>query len=150
MTGGTAVTIFGADFENAGAVNFGGTPAAFFTVDSESKITAIAPAGAAPGEVDISVTALGGTTPLVVADRFKYEACEVPKLQGKKLKGAKSSLQAANCALGKVTRTGKGPRKKAKVVKQNPKAGTLLAAGATVKVTLRSKLPKPPKPPKRG
>jgi hypothetical protein len=142
ITGQTSVTIIGTDFENVTAVNFGGTPATSFAVNSENQITAVSPPATALGEVDVSVTTLAGTTKAVATDKFKYEGCTVPKLQRKRLKGAKSSLKAANCALGKVTRTGKGPGKKAKVVKQNPKAGTLLAPGGKVKVTLRSKLPK--------
>ncbi len=141
IQGQTSVTIVGTDFENATAVSFGNTPAASFTVNSESQITAVSPPAASPGDVDVSVTTLAGTTKVVAAGKFKYEACTVPKLQGKKLKAAKARLKAGNCALGKVKRSGKGPRKKAKVVKQNPKAGTLLAPGSTVKITLRSRLP---------
>ncbi|HEX4463808.1 MAG TPA: IPT/TIG domain-containing protein [Solirubrobacterales bacterium] len=149
VTGGTAVTIVGSDFESVSAVKFGDSPSASFTVDSTSKITAIAPKAAAPGEVDISVTTAGGTTASGPADKFKYEACTVPKLGGKRLKAARASLKAGNCALGKVTRKGKGPAKKARVVKQSAKPGTLLAPGSAIKVTLRSKAPKA-KPAKKG
>jgi hypothetical protein len=142
VTGGTAVAISGTDLENATAVKFGGTPATSFTVDSESKITAIAPAATSVGEVDVSVTTLAGTTSLGTASKFKYEACKVPKLKGKKLKAAKSSLKAAKCALGKVTRKGKGPGKNAKVAKQSVKPGKLLAPGSKVNITLRSQAAK--------
>ena len=59
-------------------------------------------------------------------------ACVVPKLVGRKLKGAKKALKKADCKLGKV----KGPKKdSAMVIKQNPGAGTRLAPGSKVKVT---------------
>jgi hypothetical protein len=149
ITGGTAVTIVGSDFESVSAVKFGNSPSTGFTVDSTSKITAVAPPAAAPGEVDISVTTAGGTTASGPADKFKYEACTVPKLGGKRLKAAKASLKAGKCALGKVTRTGKGPAKKAKVKRQSAKPGTLLAPGSAIRVTLFSKAPKA-KPTEKG
>ena len=49
--GGTPVTITGAGFTGATAVNFGGTAATSFTVVSDTEITAVSPAGT--GAVDI-------------------------------------------------------------------------------------------------
>src|SRR5439155_16110986 len=43
-TGGTTVTITGSCFTGATGVDFGGTPATTFTVDSDSQITATSPA----------------------------------------------------------------------------------------------------------
>ena len=54
--GGTSVAITGTNFTGASAVTFGGTPAASFTVNSATSITAITPAGTA-GAADVSVTA---------------------------------------------------------------------------------------------
>ncbi|WP_432159195.1 IPT/TIG domain-containing protein [Streptomyces sp. bgisy153] len=59
-SGGTVVTLLGRDLLNAGAVRFGTTNAASFTVDSANKITATAPAGA--GTSEITVTTPGGTS----------------------------------------------------------------------------------------
>src|SRR5262249_4302651 len=59
--GGDTVTITGADFTDATAVNFGGTPAQNFTIDSGTQITAISPPGAAT--VDVTVVPPDGTTP---------------------------------------------------------------------------------------
>jgi hypothetical protein len=73
VAGGTKVTIIGSEFVpgEETVVRFGSTPAASFTVDSLTKITAIAPAAAA-GTVDVTVTTLYGTTPTSAADRYRY------------------------------------------------------------------------------
>jgi hypothetical protein len=55
---GQTVTITGSDFNAAGAVNFGGTAAASFTVVSPTTITAVIGTGASG---DVSVTTPGGT-----------------------------------------------------------------------------------------
>lgn len=68
---GTQVRISGAGFNYAIGVNFGGTPAASFTVDSDSQITAVAPSEAA-GPVDVTVTSYGGTSATSVADLFVF------------------------------------------------------------------------------
>jgi len=60
-------------------------------------------------------------------------ACLVPNLKGKKLKAARKALTKADCKLGKI----KGEKSKsAKVIKQNPKPGKVLAPGAQVNVKL--------------
>ncbi len=70
--GGTSVTITGVSFTGATAVKFGSTPAAGFTVNSDTSITAASPAQAA-GPVDVSVTAPAGTSTKSGADEFTYE-----------------------------------------------------------------------------
>jgi large repetitive protein len=69
-TGGTSVTITGAAFTNATAVTFGTTPAASFTVNSNTSITAVSPPGT--GVVDVRVTTPLGTSPVVSGDHFSY------------------------------------------------------------------------------
>ena len=129
--GGTSVTIGGHDFTDATAVTFGGVPAAGFTVDSDTQLTAASPPGS-PGAVDIGVRN-PGQSPKVATDTFTYTACVVPKLKGKKLKAVKKRLKNANCKLGKV----KGEKtKKSKVKKQSAKPGTALAPGSKVNVKL--------------
>ncbi len=54
QTGGNTITITGNNFTGATAVQFGSTPAASFTVNSITSITATAPAGA--GTADVVVT----------------------------------------------------------------------------------------------
>lgn len=70
--GGTTVTITGTDFTGATAVTFAGVAATSFTVDSATQITAVTPAGASAGDVDVAVTTGGGTTAL--ASGFRYES----------------------------------------------------------------------------
>jgi len=69
-TGGTTVTVTGANFAGATAVNFGGVAAGAFTVDSGNEISATAPAGA--GTVDVTVVTPYGTSATSSADRFRY------------------------------------------------------------------------------
>uniref|UniRef100_UPI0014614DA4 IPT/TIG domain-containing protein n=1 Tax=Nocardia brevicatena TaxID=37327 RepID=UPI0014614DA4 len=61
VTGGTTVVLTGTALTAANAVNFGGTPATSFTIDSATQITAVAPAGVA-GTVQVTVTTGGGTS----------------------------------------------------------------------------------------
>ncbi len=70
LAGGTSVTITGVNLADAGAVTFGSTAAASFTVDGATAITAVSPAGT--GTVDVTVTAPGGTSPTGDAARFTY------------------------------------------------------------------------------
>ncbi|WP_373283944.1 IPT/TIG domain-containing protein, partial [Nocardia exalbida] len=56
--GGTTVVLTGTDLTGATAVSFGATPAASFTVDSATQITAVTPAGTAT--VQVTVTTVGG------------------------------------------------------------------------------------------
>jgi IPT/TIG domain len=69
--GATTVTITGSGFTGAGAVTFGSTAAASFTVDSPTKITALSP-GHTAGVVDVTVSASGGTSAVSSKDHFKF------------------------------------------------------------------------------
>ncbi|MGY3117865.1 hypothetical protein ACVWXQ_001802 [Bradyrhizobium sp. S3.14.4] len=75
LAGGTSVVITGANFTGttgAGGVKFGATNATSYTVNSNTQITATAPAGSA-GTVDVTVTN-GSTSPTSAADQFTYVA----------------------------------------------------------------------------
>jgi len=132
--GGTSVTISGADLTGATAVTFGGTPA-LFNVNSETQIVAVAPAANEPGPVPIAVTTVAGTA-TNPALTFDYQACIVPQLKGKKLKGAKKRIRKAGCKVGRVTKRDDATAKTGKVVRQGPKAWGKLAPGTKVNVTL--------------
>jgi hypothetical protein len=64
------VAITGSNLGEASAVSFGGAPAASFTVNSESSLTAVSPPGS--GVVDVTVTGPYGTSAPSPGDRFTY------------------------------------------------------------------------------
>ncbi|MFF2953735.1 IPT/TIG domain-containing protein [Kitasatospora sp. NPDC057965] len=70
LAGGSTVVLTGTNLTGASAVNFGATAATSFTVDSDTQITATAPAGSSPGAVDVSVTTPGGTA---AAPKYTYD-----------------------------------------------------------------------------
>jgi hypothetical protein len=71
-TGGTSVTITGAELGEASKVKFGSVEAASFTVESPTSITAVSPPGT--GTVDVTVTTPEGTSSSGSRDHFTYEA----------------------------------------------------------------------------
>jgi CSLREA domain-containing protein len=71
QSGGTKVVITGTHFTGATAVMFGSSAAASFTVNSDTSITATAPAEV-PGVVNMIVTAPGGTCATGAANDFTY------------------------------------------------------------------------------
>lgn len=149
--GGTTVTISGHDFKEATGVRFGSAPATTFQVESDTQMTATAPA-AQPGAVAVAVTTHAGTA----TAPFTYEApspppslsspppppppppsvCEVPKLKGKKLRAAKKRVHAADCKVGKVTKRQGATARSGRVVKQRPPAGSVRPAGTVVRIKL--------------
>jgi hypothetical protein len=131
IAGGTLVKIKGENLTGATGVKFGDVPAAGFNVESDTLITATSPRVLNPGFADVTVTTAAGTSPIVRSDRFKYVACVVPKLKGKKLTAARNLAKKAGCALGKVR-----GNKKGKVKSQTPAPGTVKAPGAKVNVKL--------------
>jgi hypothetical protein len=137
VTGATLVTITGKNLNGTTAVAFGGAPAASFTVDSDTEITATAPRTARPGKVDVSVTTLAGQNPNTRFDDYVYRACVVPALKNKTLKKSKTLLRRQGCKLGHVKKVAAPkPSKVGKVLKQAPKQGKVLAPGARVRITL--------------
>jgi hypothetical protein len=157
-TGGTSVTISGTDLENATSVSFGSVPAASYTVNSESQITAVAPARESAASVSVTVTTIAGKA--IASQQFGYVApppppvvitpvaktkkttqpvkqCLVPKLKGKKLPAAKSALKKGDCKAGKVTKLKGATPKTGKVAAQSRKAGAKATAGAKVNLTLK-------------
>jgi hypothetical protein len=72
--GGTSVTIAGSGFTGttgATGVKFGATNATAYTVDSDTQITATAPAGA--GTVNVVVTNGANSSPNTAADDYTYD-----------------------------------------------------------------------------
>ena len=64
------MTITGSGFTGATAVHFGATAATSLTVNSDTQITATAPAAASLGQVDVTVTTPAGTSATGPADRW--------------------------------------------------------------------------------
>ncbi|WP_378146575.1 IPT/TIG domain-containing protein [Cnuibacter sp. UC19_7] len=75
-TGGTTVVLTGSDFTDATAVTFDGVPAASYTVDSDTQITAVTPAHA-PGVVDVVVSNAAGDSA-----GFDFEFFDVADITG--------------------------------------------------------------------
>jgi hypothetical protein len=136
ITGGSLVTITGKNLSGASAVEFGSVPAATFTVDSDTEITATTPRGARPGKVDVSVKTIAGKNANTRFDDYAYQACVVPALKGKSLSKAKQLLKRHNCKLGHVKKVSVRRKKAGKVLKQAPKTGAILAPGSRVRINL--------------
>ena len=132
IKGGTTVRIVG-QYLSATSVSFGGRPAARFTVNSPTQITAVSPPRSVPGVVAVTVTTAGGNSAAVAPDEFTYIACVVPRLKGKTLRQARKALKHADCQLGKVKPKGQTT---GHVKTQSPKAGKVLAPGSKVQVKL--------------
>jgi hypothetical protein len=73
------VTITGSGFTGTTSVTFGDTPAASYTVGSDTSLTAVAPAHTA-ATVDVIVTSVAGASPTSAADWFSFVA--VPTVTG--------------------------------------------------------------------
>jgi hypothetical protein len=69
-TGGTLLTITGANLAGATAVDFGSTPVTSFLGDTATQITLFSPVGA--GTVDVTVTTTGGTSTISSAAQYRY------------------------------------------------------------------------------
>lgn len=71
VTGNAQIVLTGTGFTDASAVKFGSTDATSFVVDSDTQITATAPAMAV-GNVNITVTTPGGTSATANANQATY------------------------------------------------------------------------------
>ncbi len=94
---GTTVTVSGTGFTGATGVMFGSTAAASFTVNSDTSVTAVAPA-VRTGTVDVTVTGPGGTSATNPGDQFTFVL--TPRVSG--LQPARGSADGGT----KVTITG--------------------------------------------
>lgn len=74
--GGAAVVIHGYGFTRATAVSFGGVPATSVTVDSTTQVTAVSPAHAGAGTIEVVLSNIGGTSTTIPpnpAARYTYD-----------------------------------------------------------------------------
>jgi IPT/TIG domain/G8 domain len=77
--GGTSVAINGSNFTGVYQVSFGGVPAASWTFNSDSSITAVAPPQAA-GTPDVKVVTTAGVSASGSGDQFTYTAASAPSV----------------------------------------------------------------------
>ncbi len=70
-SGGTSVVISGTGFTGVTQVNFGGAPAASYTINGDASITAVTPTTSA-GQIDVTVTSAGGTDATGAFDLFTF------------------------------------------------------------------------------
>lgn len=79
--GGTFVTVTGSGFSIDGIptvayVDFGGTPATSYSVQSATSLTAVSPLGS-QGPADVTVLTSGGSSPITAGDEFSFEAAPI-------------------------------------------------------------------------
>lgn len=137
IVGGTEVTIAGTDLNGTSAVRFGDLPAASYTVKSDTQIVAVAPPSTEPGQVDVTVTTVAGTSAINSrSDGFTYRACVVPNLKRNKIGTAKSRLRGAGCKPGVVKKLGEATVKTGTVKSQSPAPGKILPPDSKVNFKL--------------
>lgn len=127
------VTITGTNFSEVTGVAFGGVPTTY-TVESDSRISAIPAPQVQRGPRLITVTTRAGIA--TSSQTYRYTACVVPKLKGKKLKRAKRLIRESECRVGFVKKRGEATAKTGRVVVQTPPAGRVVRTGSKVRVTL--------------
>jgi alpha-tubulin suppressor-like RCC1 family protein len=93
LTGGTSVTITGANLKGASVVRFGPSSAASFKVNAEGSITAVAPAGS--GTVDVTVTTPAGTSTTGPPDHYTYLTVEKAEYKNWVLSGTLTDKKLA-------------------------------------------------------
>ncbi|HEU5142726.1 MAG TPA: PASTA domain-containing protein [Solirubrobacterales bacterium] len=71
-----------------------------------------------------------------VSEPAAAEACLVPNVKGRTLKGAKLRLRKASCKIGKVRKRKGATARTGEVIRQGPRPGLLLPVGTAVNVTL--------------
>jgi len=103
-SGGTRVTVTGHGFTAAKSVTFGTKAATKFTVVTDKKITAVAPAHAL-GTVHITITNPDGTNTLGTTDRFTYKTpkpavTKISPKSGSHLGGTLVTITGANFKRG--------------------------------------------------
>ena len=92
-SGGTTLSIVGANFTGATEVKFGGVLAANFQIQSDGAISATSPPGP-PGAVDVTVTTAAGTSPPVAGDQVHlHRRLRSPEAQGQEAESDPESAQ---------------------------------------------------------
>jgi hypothetical protein len=82
LAGGNTILIDGSGFTGATDVTFGTISATSFKVVSDTQISAVVPAFASPGIVDVHVKAASGASATVAADKYTYVMQPAPSVTG--------------------------------------------------------------------
>jgi alpha-tubulin suppressor-like RCC1 family protein len=136
--GGTSVTITGTNFNEVSSVKFGSTSATSFKVESETKITAISPAGTGP--VNVTVTTPIGTSATNSNDEFDYGPT-VTKLEphdGRPAGGAQITILGSNFNEVKAVRFGSASATSFKVESESMIIAVTPPGTGTVNVTVET------------
>jgi hypothetical protein len=114
-----------------GASTVGAVVVRGVTAGAQSVSTVVGPTANDPNAANNTAT-----TQITVEKRVALK-CNVPSLKGLTKAVAKRLLAATNCKLGKATKKAAKTGKRGTVIKQSKKAGSKLAAGSKVNVTLK-------------
>lgn len=138
--GGNRVTISGADFTGATAVDFGSTPAASYVVDSDQAITAITPEESV-GTVDVTVTGPDGVSPIDPADHFNF-VLRVPRVTsvvpdvGPSTGGTSVTIRGSGFTKSSAVDFGSTPAESVTVTNSRSITATSPSGSGTVDVTV--------------
>ncbi|HYA69435.1 MAG TPA: IPT/TIG domain-containing protein [Acidimicrobiales bacterium] len=135
-TGGTQVTIVGANLKSTTAVDFGNAKALAFTIKSAKKIVAIAPVGS--GIVDVTLVGPGGTSPIIPSDQFDYASkiTNISPAFGKPAGGTKVTITGTNFTGASTVDFGLTPAPSFTVINADKIEATSPAGAGTVYVTV--------------
>jgi len=135
-TGGTPVTVTGTNFSGVTAVHFGSVPATEYTVESNTKIHAVAPEGS--GVVPITITIAGGTSAATPASDFSYVpiVTSVSPSSGSQEGGTKVVIHGTNFEGVTTVDFAKAPATEVEVISGTEVTATSPAGVGTVDVTL--------------
>lgn len=97
---GDAVILAGAGFTGATSVRFGSTPAAAFTVDSATQITATVPAGAGTGPIQVIVP--GGTITSAESFVLRHGRRIALSVNGERATGTMNAVDAFSACASRV------------------------------------------------
>jgi len=103
------------------------------------KASVALPLGTPPGTYSVTLKAAlkNGQTRSGTGKLTVTPACKVPKLKGRSRRRATKALERAHCTLGKVTRR-HSKRRRGRVIRQSPPAGTTLPGESPVAIVLSS------------
>jgi hypothetical protein len=137
-SGGTSVVITGANFTGVTAVEFGGVEATSFTINSSTKITAIAPAG--NGTVTVQVLGPGGVSASNSNDLFTnvspVTVTGLSPSQGLEVGGNTVSITGTFFSAGATVMFGSTPATNVVVVSDTKITATVPAGVGSVQVTV--------------